>query len=88
MTRSATALLLLVTVTGCSSSPPPWHVPRGEERRFRGTLETCHKLTDAQDGSTNPQAFERCMQNRGFRRARFYDGWFGFEHFLGGDPPL
>jgi hypothetical protein len=77
--RAAVAGLVLASLVlgpGCLGTSPAWHIPKGSHERFREARKVCRQLTDDADGP-RPELFETCMERRGWRRERFYDGWFG-----------
>ena len=61
-------LLVLVAGSACQSRSRPWKVKPEYERRFGEARKACEALTDDAD------AFETCMQRRGWRRE--YPGGF------------
>lgn len=70
------AVLLAAAGLGvaCAGDAPPWDVRPSERPRFEEVRRLCHALTD-EDGHTRPQAFERCMERRGFRRQAWWRFW-------------
>jgi hypothetical protein len=67
------ARLAAAVLASCACSSA-WHVPEGHEARFREAQQVCRALTDADDGSLRAEAYERCLERRGWRHQRFYEG--------------
>ena len=64
----------LLLAGACASGPSdPWHVPKGQEGRFREARKICHQLTDNDDGTAVRERMDGCMERRGWRRERWYD---------------
>jgi hypothetical protein len=61
----------LVVGPGCAGSQAPWDVDELEQARFHETTEICRLLTDDKAGELDPEAFERCMKRRGWKRQCF-----------------
>lgn len=72
----AAALLGLVAGAGCAGRSASWHVPEGQEARFRETRRVCRMLTDEEGGAFAADRFERCMQRRGWSRENLFQQLF------------
>jgi hypothetical protein len=63
----AAAAWALAASAACAGEAP-WHVPRGEEARFREAERVCRQLTDGDGGVLHADRFEACMERRDWRR--------------------
>jgi hypothetical protein len=73
---AAAAALALALGTGCAGPATPWHVPRGEEARFREAERVCRQLTDDDGGVLSPERHEACMERRGWRHENLLERLF------------
>ncbi|MCP5068012.1 MAG: hypothetical protein GY946_15730 [bacterium] len=69
----AALLVLLHLSSACATAANPWHVPKGQEGRFRDARKVCHQLTDNDDGTAIRERMDGCMGRRGWRRQRWWD---------------
>lgn len=68
--RPVLACAFAALLAGCASDTAAWVVPSGSQERFERAKEACEMLTDG------PEAFDRCLKRRGWRRERWYERMF------------
>jgi hypothetical protein len=73
--RLAAAVAALGAAAACAGDAP-WHVPRGEEARFREARQVCRQLTDDDGGELHAERFEACMERRGWSRENVFQRLF------------